>query len=411
MSAARRSIAIGIAVAAVLCWTAPFALAQGCQEMEDPAVPGQLLGCCQGGVLRTSGTCIDPNQSCREGVCNASGQCVQGSGWSAVDGHPPCHNPVDPCQMGECYNRQCQGINNQAGYVSACPSDDNECTLDCKVNVATSHPLDVLCREGAASPSDFWVPGTPECSIPNGTSACETGHCEAGECEPDGGVINCTGTLGICERWECIAGGQCAKGPKEPGTNCEAPLLLEDCHDKRCVIDNSGKGQCRDRGRALVGEECEDGDGERCTRGQCSAAMQCNNVIGITTGTPCPVPPGQVDANGNTCDLDYCVKTSATQSTCSLHVGDPARSGQPCESDGLNCTLDLCNASGTGACEHSQPDPAQQGQPCTNVPNTCHNATCVGTTCTAQSCKTTGNCFNCSGYPACVNNWPHCGCQ
>lgn len=333
--------------------------------------------------------------------------------FTAVSGHPSCNHPADPCQRGECDSKLCKDIDNQSGFSSSCPTDNEKCTVDCLPDTSTSFGLDVRCRQADPNPSDFNLPTNTPCSIPNGTDKCDTGTCQTGSCQPDGGTNNCTGTgtLQVCERWECVSGGSCVIQPMDPGTVCEKPLKCEDCHDKVCVIDGLGKGKCRDHGRALDGNLCDGGDGNLCTRGQCNGSFECKQVVTLGDLHACPIPPnpntcapGQ-DADDNICTLDFCLG-----GTCSHHPTDDTKNGQPCKSDNNSCTLDFCDATGSGQCTHPA-DPSQNGAPCMNR-NTCAaTSACSNGVCTGVTCNTTGTCYNCGGYPPCSDDPPSCGCN
>lgn len=117
---------------------------------------------------------------------------------------------------------------------------------------------------------------------------------------------------------------------------------------------------------AAFGEQCEDGnriDGDGCDS-NCTLTA-CGN--GIVAGT---VAAAEQCDDGNTLAGDCC------SSTCQYEAN-----GAPCTSDGLPCSADVCNA--TGTCTHG---PSPSGTLCRASAGTCDLAeTCNGT---ATSCPT-----------------------
>ena len=368
-----------------------------CTPTQNPAVAGEYLGCCDPATndwKAAGSTCIDPNQSCRKGVCS-SNVCVQpGGGWVGFTTHQSCNNPGNPCLRGECYNKQCQGIGNGTDYDATCPADGKVCTNDCAPNNATTDtPLDVVCAfTNLANGTD--------CSIGDGSATCTKGDCDGnGNCVPSTDTFTCSGSLGICKRFECIPGSipTCTIVPKDVGTICEDPYLPLDCHKKEC----NSNGTCRDRGGELAGNICEDGDGNSCTRGQCNTSKACQNVVGLADGESC-------DDDGNACTDDLCDFIDQTHSNCT-HPADPTQQGNPCASDNQLCTQDICD--NAGHCTHPA-DLTKNGQSCTNWGNTCAaTSECQNGLCTTLTCNSTGNCNNCGSFPACTNNPPTCGCN
>jgi hypothetical protein len=401
---------VAVALAATLLLAARGD-AQTCTTKYNPAVPGEIVGCCNasGNTMANGTACIGQViaatgriNTCWSGVCQ-SGVCS--APWTAVDSsgnHPRCVDPGNTCQIGECYGTgQCRNIDNSnsKGKLLRCENepDENRCTKDCIEVAAATDPFGFTCNN---EPDPLYFPNGFPCSLVSGAN-CEKGTCNGtGTCVGTGDITTCTGSMDECDMWECVdldpvtEDPVCVKIGVPLGTVCDASDP-NDCHDSRC----DGQGDCRSHHEENEGNDCEYNK-DPCHYGICSGSGGCNGNFLRATDFPC------VD-DGNACTADTCVNTGSA-STC-YHYGDPSKSGLPCASDGNVCTSDVCNA--TATCTHPT-DSAMQNQACPIGYPCVQSATCQGSTCTPQTCNTTGVCHACAGAPSCVDNTSnYCGCQ
>lgn len=345
------------------------------------------------------GKCVDPSNPCQQGRCQADHSCDLSS-TTAVPGHPSCVNINSACLLGECYNKDCKPIGNESGqWAPRCPPDDDPCRKDeCRVSANGTF---IECRYTEPQPVDT------NCSVAEGLN-CVMQACDGeGNCEPTGAAPpTCSGTPSVCEEFKCNPGGpgvpaSCSIVQKPIGTDCDTNPW--DCKHQQC----KSNGSCGNQ-PAGAGERCDPGtDNNHCQLGTCgTGANSCGNVVNVDYGVvQFDDPPSLPLCPDNTvCTVaEYCDGNGGC-----IREGSGSADGTACETDNNNCTLDVCNA--TGTCTHNQADASQQGQTCTSF-NTCAlAAACDGALCMPTSCATTGFCANCSGLPACTNGI-HCGCD
>jgi cysteine-rich repeat protein len=134
-------------------------------------------------------------------------------------------------------------------------------------------------------------------------------------------------------------------------------------------------------------ETCDDGNFTNCDG--------CDNTCktGCGSGVVCP---GEQCDDGNTEDGDCC------SSTCQFE-----QSGSTCESDGLECTDDVCD--GAGTCTHPN---KSAGTACSADENHCTKDECDGAGNCAHPCDVGKQCeAPCPIEGSCVENGSVCECQ
>ncbi len=271
------------------------------------------------------------NNVCTADVCDLNLGCVH----TAISG--PCENGNactvnDFCSAGEC----------QAGPPRNC-NDNNVCTNDSCDPVDGCRYIHNLnpCNDGSVCTfNDFCLLGT--CRGGESINCDDGNFCTINFCDP---VLGCrtANRVGECDDQDpctgedtCL-GGQCIG--LGDGCDDDDPCTIDSCMDGECVHTPSDAS-------------CDDGL-------FCNGTESCDPVLGcVSSGNPCTGGP----VCQNTC-------VEATQSCMS-----PL--GTPCPSDGIPCTDDVCD--GSGSC---------------GVPN--HNACDDGNACTVNSCNPSTGCqFN-----------------
>ena len=443
-----RTLSIGTTLFAVSALLSIARPASACVPVENPAVPGEYVGCCDsGGNLKAAGSvCIGQTNpgtgrinTCMKGVCTAGGVC--GAPFTGVDSssyHPRCVDPGNTCVIGECYSTGvCKNVDNSStkGKLPRCilPPDTNRCTKDCVEVAAGTDPFGYTCNN---EPDPLYFTAGFPCSIANGTTSCQRGTCNgAGTCNPTADTpVTCDLNLDECDEQFCEDLDPITNKPvcKKKGKPLGMPCDLSDpndCHTSFCDGEPTN-GTCRSHHEENEGFECGYGQ-QDCHFGLCSSGGGCNGNYLRATDYPCT-------DEGNACTLDTCVNTGGA-STC-YHYGSGTLNGAPCAADTNSCTADVCDNSGGGTCTHPNlgsgtacatdsnactldvcngsgtcthgADPGAQGQTCTNTIACIDTAWCQGTACVAHTCKTSGVCFNCANAPPCVDNTSNsCGCQ
>jgi cysteine-rich repeat protein len=261
----------------------------------------------------------------------------------------------------------------------------------------------------------------------------------------DGEVFTATYTAasGVCAPGGTVSGTKCGNGVIDPGENCDDGNHLDgDCCSAHCSLDPAGTA-CTSDGNVCTDDVCNAtgtcthvpntnacDDGNSCTNGDVCAGGACHGSA-VPAGQPCssdsnPCTDDVCNATGtcthvpntNPCnDGNPC--TNGDVCTGGVCAGSAAPTGQPCFSDGNQCTDDVCNA--TGACTHvPNTNPCDDGNPCTSgdvctagacvgSPNTnpCDdgNACSTGDACTGGACVPTGVAAECAGTIDLTGSW------
>ncbi len=189
-------------------------------------------------------------------------------------------------------------------------------------------------------------------------------------CESDGN--DCT--KDICDEMVC------SHRDMPDGTVCEGDGVCE-----QGVCEHNEPPGCKSN------SECNDGD--VCTTDICGNDGRCSNV---------PIPnccEGDTECDdGLECTLDSCVSTSGSTLVGAGTCVHTTRDGQPCSSDGNDCTQDICSGND---CKHAPitlgPGSCDDNNDCTSG-DYCSNGNCVGGTnicrcddshpCDEKECKT-----------------------
>jgi hypothetical protein len=206
---------------------------------------------CPGGVCN-NGTCVT---SCPPGTTNCGGTCVDLSTSSQNCG--ACGNTCPPGQT--CVNGLCTLV--------SCPDADNDgyttCEGDCNDSNSSIFPGAPEVCDGMDNDCDGLVDEGVLCSLPNATTACQSGSCTIITCLT--GFANCDGiTANGCE----TALGNDNSNCGACGIVCPAGMI---CSNGQCIIqscpdaDNDGfttcDGDCDDQNAAINPGEAEICDG------------------------------------------------------------------------------------------------------------------------------------------------------
>ena|SRR5829696_2278175 len=213
-------------------------------------VLGGLLARRGGAIVRAAQPCIQPGQSCDDGIC-----CL---GWCNEDNICDCVTDGFGCAPvgsgGCCSGQPCNadGYCGRCGLVGARCNADAECcqgnfaALCCFDGVSLTTRCTDVTNIGFVCPGE----GPPPAGCPAGQTACGSA------------CVNLTshaGHCGACFR-SCPLGGICRNGTcVRPGPICEAGLT--DC-DGRCVDLFADNGHC-----GACGHSCP--AGLLCCAGQC----------------------------------------------------------------------------------------------------------------------------------------------
>jgi len=326
-----------------------------------------------------NGTCPDGQPVCGDGDVDIGlEQCDDG-------------NNVD----GDCCDAQCR--HESAGSAcgsSAADSCTNADTCDglgtCLSNDA---PLGTPCGSGTDD----------ECTNPDtcdGVGGCQDNHEATGVACGDPSDGDCT------DPDTCDGGGACLAHDAGAGASCGDPSDGECTDPDTC----DGVGTCNSN-HAGSGTGCSD-DGNPCTADVCDESGACVHE-NLPDGSACGDPTDDDCTNPDTCEAGVCTVNHES-------------AGAGCQSDGIECTADLCD--GSGACTHSL---LAAGSPCGNPadttctdPDTCDAAgvcqgndagagtACAsdGNECTDDLCNGSGTCAhpNKAAGTACTDDGSEC---
>jgi cysteine-rich repeat protein len=287
--------------------------------------------------------CPAPSNECKIAVCDASGQCAEGT---KPDGTPAAQQTA-----GDCKKKVCSaGALTDEDDDTDLPDDGNDCTDDvCASGVPQNpvKPIDTPCGPGGASFCD----GNGKCAVctkpsqcPGQDTECQVRTCDAGQCGTKNtakGTPVASQTMGDCQQNVCDGNG--------------AVTMVPDAADP------------------------ED-DGNACTTDECAGVITTHPPV--PTGTPCGAGL-QCDGMGDcvTCTVaadcgvpaNPCLDATCVGGACGTV---PKADGTACD-DGSACTQsDTCVA---GACTGSSPvvctaqDQCHDAGTCNPADGTCDN--------------------------------------
>ncbi len=311
------------------------------------------------------------NDACTAGSCvytNNTASCDDGLYCDGADvcAGGACTHAGDPCAGGAVCASTCNETADNCFAVSgaSCPSDGNPCTTD-------------ACN------------GTGTCGHAPNTASCSDGlYCN--------GVDVCAGGTCTHPGDPCAAGAVCADTCNETADSCATPSGVGCTSDSNtCTTDAcNGSGSCAHTPNTLP---CDDGL-------YCNGADACSGGSCVHAGNPC--------TGGAACN-DTC---SEAADNCY------APAGAMCTDDGMACTTDACN--GTGTCTHTTTPESACGNAtdddcdgmtdcadsdCAGAPCGPGGATCSGSTCTCPGGATETMCTNasdddCDGAADCADS-------
>ncbi len=301
-----------------------------------------------------------------------------------------------PCEVAACMRSDCIG-----GLCRARPDDaatcddDNDCTRDDRCSDGACHGAIIACDDTNPCTDEACEPGRGCVADPAPGRACDDRDpCTSADVCTAAGA--CVGALLSCDDGDpCTADrcvppdgeepGGCLFEPKNLPCDDGDPCTLadqcrnlicsgtrktcsdgNDCTADRCEAD----GECRfDAVADLAG--CDDGDPctsiDRCREGACRGlAATCDDGLACTFDScddgrcrHLPAPGLCLSPDGASC---VAVGERPADAPCLVCAAtdrlEPTREGEACASDGIACTLDVCDA---GACTHR------------DGPDTCHS--------------------------------------
>lgn len=388
-----------------------------------PTTCGALT--CASGRVCSDGTCVDA--ACLGVSCPAPYVCTRGSCQSVC--MPACP-ATGTCQGTTCYSRECGATLCAAGTLCV----DGVCADAACAGVTCSAPLYCskgLCTDGcliqgeriadkARSPFDAclicdvtrnrtdWSPAAEGLACLDDLNDCTTDVCSGGSCrhEPLAEGSAC-GTAKLCSVGQCVSG--CVIGgtffpdgtvnPSNPCEVCSVAASPSAWTARAAACADDGN-PCTDdvcAARACVHPVKPDatscGAGAVCVNGSCGAQCliagaswsngatnpangceRCQSTVSTASWTPKAVNEA-CDTDGNDCTNDVCNGAGSC-----THPPSPAGSG--CATDGIDCTNDVCN--GAGACTHP---PTAAGVACTRS-----NYCILGKLYTGFQCNGSGSC-------------------
>ncbi len=329
-----------------------------------PVAPWSWIGSPPAGtVCATTADCGARLAICPKGPCGGF-ECLGGICRPTLLFDLPCSDGT-PCTIDD----RCQATGACSGDAISC-EDDEDCTAD------TCHH-DVGCLS---------IP------IPEGEPCDDRNPCtDAESCDAEG---ICSGTLELCEDGDpctedvCELSGECSHAPSKAPCEDEDPCTQEDfcqgglcrgvpipCPDgETCTLDlcDPIDGRCTWKPMP-EGLMCDDGDPctteDRCVAGLCAGPTTlCDDGLDCTldaceAGTCTYLPAPRTCATDEGC---IPVGSPSPGDPCSLCIATdqlgaaPGSEGQPCEDDGIPCTEDRCDE---GVCVHA------------DLPGTCHGPT------------------------------------
>ncbi|MBI5607357.1 MAG: hypothetical protein HY902_00590 [Deltaproteobacteria bacterium] len=387
--------------------------------------------CLIGGACKKSG---DPNDSdAADGACQVCDPKASQTDWSAASDGAPCADDKVSCTVDACKGKTCNHdaiAKDECRIGGACQaSGEASAGNPCQVcNPATSQsqwsdaPKDTTCTADDKDCTDDLCSGKTCQAVPNDKGCLIASACVApGTAKPDNPCLVCDPAASKTD-WS----------PAKAGTACQDDLdcTVDSCDGKggcdssalkadACLVQDGGKPRCMAAGEPKTAElTCqvcdpgkdpkqftELGDGAACSPGKPCLLGQCKAGTCENKG-----------ANPNSCLIaadDACVAAKDLNpknpcQACEPSLSQTAWSDLPaaatCPTDGVDCTSDHCDGSGT--CLHELQNSACTGKdgPCTT--GVCDAAQgCVavpkdvtvvcegdGVACTVEVCDGKSNC-------------------
>jgi hypothetical protein len=311
-----------------------------------PAVPNAGQGDLDGDGL---GDACDP-QTCGNGAVEGSEACDGGSCCSAqctVAANGTACSDADPCTSADqCQSGICVGGNPVVCSASGQCHAAGTCNPSTGVCSNPARPDGTTCSDGnACSTGDVCTGGACAGSPMNcdDRNVCTTDACAAGACTHTDNTVSCNDG-NACTSGDACAGGQCGGGAAvdcDDHNACTADSCVTATGCARtpvagCACQAAACGPCRDQCAPSNATctancwtsflQCLDGCGNQtyCAPfcqvdlGQCSGACQtvavCESACDAShgCGNACTTfgPPGDIDGDGVTDDLDNCVNDS-----------------------------------------------------------------------------------------------------
>ncbi len=337
---------------------------------------------CDGGTEcdPLTGTCVDlPDAAlgtgcerdgdlCTIDECDGAGSCV------TVD-HVMCPGSTGPCDAGQ----QCEPATGvcvnlpDPPFATPCEVDGDLCTIEHCDGAGACVVFDAVDCPGPSGDCDggtACTPATGACDplpeVPADTPCERDGNlCTIDVCDGFGQCVNqgdveCDNPVPPCEAGEmCNPNTGLCEALTDPamGTSCDLDMDL-------CTIDQcDGNGMCVNVGAVVCpapnppcegGAECNPADGKCMSLPDAPQGTMCERDANLCTIDEC-------DGAGNCVQVDVVVCQPAVPpceagEVCNIMTGvcdtlPDAGSGTPCESDGDECTDDVCD--GAGACTHN----------------------------------------------------------
>ncbi len=348
-----------------------------------------------GGLLNVSPTAILNPPAVMEQGSGAMPCCGNGVVNDGVHGQP---NTGEQCDDGG--YQSCDGCTPGCELEPSppCPSDGNECTLDCDPGSGCTY-----------KPQSF----TPCSDEPGGGNICTADICAGGTCTHlpricDDGIdcttdgcsagIGCTATPddALCDDGESCTTDACNPASGDPVSGCKytkRPDGISCDDDDVCTsLERCEDGVCTPKGPPL---NCDDGD--PCTFDRCMPQLGCSNPEDASA-CPCtapggaPLPAGTECADGHNCTVgDVCDG-----------AGHCAK-GPMCPDDGDPCTREACLLGGCLHFDDACPTSGNcvEGQPCSDG-STCTTGICHGGVCVSEAVSCSDG-DRCTGEEACVD--------
>jgi MYXO-CTERM domain-containing protein len=305
--------------------------ANGCQSCQPAINIGAWTDRVQGFP------CAGDGLDCTSDVCDGTGicdhrlytGCLMGGACVAAGATDPSNECLGcfPATSTNSYTSKARGV--------ACTDDGSAITGDfCNGANACIHPLlgeciidGVTYRSGTANPANICQSCEPSHSVSGWSDRVNGFPCTTDGLDCTSDVCNGTGACTHPLYTGCLLGGACViAGTNDPANDCNAC----DPAQSGTVYSPKPRGvACADDGQANTLDACN--GASTCTHevaGQCNIGGEVLNAGATNPANPC-----------QSCD------PSSSVSTWTDRVA-----GFPCTSDGLDCTADVCNA--TGACEH-----------------------------------------------------------
>jgi hypothetical protein len=343
-------------------------------------------GACDDGIACTIDTCVEPgvqdcstacqntpdNSVCIDGLPCTDDACVAGVGCVFTpDDSNTCGDGLFCTGLDLCVSGACQ--------TGAPPCNDGvACTIDAcdeSTDSCTNTPDDTFCDPGqlfcngdeVCHPVLGCQPGPPvDCSYLN--DQCNVGFCDetANMCvsQPTNEGQPCDDGL-FCFTGEVCVAGSCVGSPNlcSDGVGCTNDFC-DDVID--ACVNTPNDSKCPDDGLFCNGTQtCHPTLGCQPGTNPCDASCVCNES---TDSCDCGCPAIPCPPSTNECLSTVCISGSCFY--------PPVGAGTPCTDDGVACTIDACDGSGT--CVNTPDDTAcpPDTNPCTDT--ICHlTAGCV----------------------------------